>query len=334
MRKAIVTGLTLVSIAMTVPAGARSHETAATSNAASPQQPASVPASPDVQTAAPPAPNSAPVQTAAVPQAVAPPTQLDAPAANFAPTNGDSVVANPLGLRPSKPLALAQQPAGAPSGGLLKGIFGVVLIGGALATLWFKKRRPAPRGAIVPPLRVLRRTSIGSRSELLVIEADGQQLLLGVTPQNIQLLTTLGPVDEAADAEAPSAAREPRPRESSDADDEDDFEPRAVTRHTTPRVTTASIPRDKPNQGERFAALLRATGVDEPEPPSAPVRRVARPTPNTDLSPRTRSPRELAAPEPGAAAPRARRQASSPDLGAPQELEGQVRALATWAPRK
>jgi flagellar biogenesis protein FliO len=90
----------------------------------------------------------------------------------------------PLQVRPSKPLALESSPKGASVGWKL---LGMVLVAGAGFWLW--KRRPSrPSPLVVPELAILRRTRLGVRSELVLVDLDGQRILLGVTPHSVQNL--------------------------------------------------------------------------------------------------------------------------------------------------
>lgn len=121
------------------------------------------------------------------------------PSAAPAPTTG-----TPLGVRPQKALDLAQEP---PSTGLGWKLAAVVLVGAGAAWAW-RKRGAAVSLTETPSLRILRRTTIGVRSELLVVDIDGQRMLLGVTPSSIQNLY-ISPLPEGeADHEASPAAPE------------------------------------------------------------------------------------------------------------------------------
>ncbi|MBV9949917.1 MAG: flagellar biosynthetic protein FliO [Myxococcales bacterium] len=123
--------------------------------------------------------------------------------AALAPAPGDG--ATPLALRPSKPIALAPEPAHAGVGWKL-GLVALILGGGAL---YLRKRLPARRTADAQ-LTIVRRAPIGIRSELLVVNVEGQRLLLGVTAQSIQTLATLDPLDETpAEEAAPARAATP-----------------------------------------------------------------------------------------------------------------------------
>ena len=63
-----------------------------------------------------------------------------------------------------------------------------------------EKKKPAE---VVKSLQVLKKLSVGVRSELLVVDVDGQRLLLGVTPSTITTLASIPEVElEGAAAEA------------------------------------------------------------------------------------------------------------------------------------
>jgi flagellar biogenesis protein FliO len=117
--------------------------------------------------------------------------------ADEAPPAPEPVKQTPLAVRPSKPLDLAPAPTGSRYGTALA-VF--ALVGGA--GLWLYKRKAAGRsGAPRRTITISARRAIGVRSELLVVEVDGQGLLLGVTPGNIQRLAVL---PDPAVAEAPA----------------------------------------------------------------------------------------------------------------------------------
>ncbi len=117
------------------------------------------------------------------------------------PTTAESAgppAATPLALRP-KPLELAHDP---PQSGLgWKVVALMALLGGGA---YYLRKRARPARVDDGRLVIVRRTSIGLRSELLVVNVEGQRLLLGVTPHSIQSLAVLDG-DEAA-AMAPSDA--------------------------------------------------------------------------------------------------------------------------------
>ena len=126
-----------------------------------------------------------------------------------APNLLDAPKQTDLTLRPSKPIELAQeQPS---SGWWWKLIACAIIICGAV----FMWRRRALLQVVkqTHAMKILTRTAVGVRSELLIVNVDGQKLLLGVTPSTISRLAVL-PDDDAAIAEAPpepSQVLAPRP---------------------------------------------------------------------------------------------------------------------------
>ena len=107
--------------------------------------------------------------------------------------------ATPLALRPSKPLELAPE---RPQSGLgWKLVAVATALGGAA---FFVRRRLPARRAETAPLTIVRRASIGMRSELLIVSVEGQRLLLGVTPHSIQSLALLDTDDAASSATVPA----------------------------------------------------------------------------------------------------------------------------------
>jgi flagellar biogenesis protein FliO len=99
--------------------------------------------------------------------------------------------ATPLALRSNK-LELVREPEHASTGWKL--VAGLVVIGAAV--VYFRKRRGA-KGTKDTQLTIVRRTTVGLRSELLVVNVEGQRFLLGVTPHSIQSIAIL-------DGEAPA----------------------------------------------------------------------------------------------------------------------------------
>ncbi|NUO53430.1 MAG: flagellar biosynthetic protein FliO [Polyangiaceae bacterium] len=106
----------------------------------------------------------------------------------------------PLEVRPSRPLATAPVESGTSIWTKL-GLCGLVFAGAA--TFYLRKRAPgAPVGSTI---KVAARTSIGVRSEILLVDVDGHRLLLGVTPSSVRTLSVL-PVEPSLS----EAAEEPR----------------------------------------------------------------------------------------------------------------------------
>jgi flagellar biogenesis protein FliO len=94
--------------------------------------------------------------------------------------------ATPLALRPGRSLELSQEPAHSSLGWKIVAVMAV--LGGS--ALYLRKRSPAkPAGD--DRLTIIRRTSVGIRSELLIVSVEGQRLLIGVTPHSIQSLASL-----------------------------------------------------------------------------------------------------------------------------------------------
>jgi flagellar biogenesis protein FliO len=76
--------------------------------------------------------------------------------------------------------------------------------------LWLRGRKAGAPGSSDIRLRVLRRLSVGARNEVLLIEFDGQRILIGSTPNSIQTLVHCNldaELSEASDAtQAPTEA--------------------------------------------------------------------------------------------------------------------------------
>ncbi|OJY30245.1 MAG: hypothetical protein BGO98_26275 [Myxococcales bacterium 68-20] len=145
--------------------------------------------------------DEAPASTAALaaPSAEAPVAPEPAPA--------PAGVGTPLAPRPSKPLTLASTNEGTPFGYKLIAGIGVI----AAAGLWLRKKRGTRSTAPASRVDVLARTSVGVRSELLVVEVEGTRLLVGMTPSAIQTLAVLDGEAEASTeaSEAPATVEAP-----------------------------------------------------------------------------------------------------------------------------
>lgn len=203
----------------------------------------------------------------------------DAPAP--APTT--SAAATPLQVRPSKPLTLApakdeRTPLGYK---LLAG--GVVVVA---AGIWLKKKQglSLSKGGKKKrsPIDVLGRTSLGVRNELLVVEAEGTRLLIGMTPGSMQTLAVLQTPEGVIGEESPELPGEakyadPAPsapvmkartlREQLDEDDHDEDEAEAEVEQLSHRVRSLLDARKK-----------KAPAVpSEPAPPA--MRRAVRTQP-------------------------------------------------------
>jgi flagellar biogenesis protein FliO len=190
-----------------------------------------------------PAPPQAPVQAApAAPpptasvaaQAASPPADSVAAQVPLSPVASASPpeVGTPLTLRPSKPLELAREPVSTTGMGWKLGALALVL--GVVA--FYSRRKLSSKRIDDTQLTIVRRATVGFRSELIVVNVEGQRFLLGVTPQSIQSLALL----DGDDATVPALAPAPSPDASS-------------------------------SLGDRFAAMLDA--ADRPDPVARSPRR-------------------------------------------------------------
>ena len=117
------------------------------------------------------------------------------------PAPGASTEAGaPLTLRADKPLELAKEPQHAGVGWKLAAV--LAALGGAAL---YMRKRGGTKVKSEAGIAILRRTTVGFRSELLVVNVEGQRLLLGVTPHTIQSIAILDG-DEAADVHDSSPA--------------------------------------------------------------------------------------------------------------------------------
>jgi len=133
------------------------------------------------------------------------PPSIAAPAADTSlPDAPAAETGTPLALRPNKPLELAHEPPPSSMGWKLVAL--AAILGGvafyARKKMWVK---PTEDGQ----LTIVRRATVGFRSELLVVNVEGQRLLLGVTPNSIQSLAVLD-----ADEPSPALLDRPTPQQS------------------------------------------------------------------------------------------------------------------------
>lgn len=108
----------------------------------------------------------------------------------------------PIPVRPNRPLSLATASPRNDSWKLLVGFAGF-----AVALFYWKRRAPSADASDGPELRIVRRTTLHDRGELLVVDVAGQRMLLGVTAASVQHLATLDGVEEPAASAAPAPAR-------------------------------------------------------------------------------------------------------------------------------
>jgi flagellar protein FliO/FliZ len=118
-----------------------------------------------------------------------------------APAVAPASTSTPLSLRPGRAIELAPEPQRGTTA--WKVAFVLALVGGAALYL---RRRAVPLELRRPELTIVRRAALGLRSEIVVVNVEGQRLLLGVTPHSIQSLAILD-ADEPDVQVAPVAAR-------------------------------------------------------------------------------------------------------------------------------
>jgi flagellar biogenesis protein FliO len=173
--------------------------------------------------------------------AVTPMTSL----ADDAPAAPDKSQPN-LPTRPSRPLTLAQP---GPTGSWVTRVGFVVLAAGA-AYAWWRRKGAKPLGTRdLARLDIVARTAVGGRSELLIVDASGTRVLIGVSAGNMQTLALLSD-DDASDAASADLAI-PRLRDVVDPPES--------------RPSVASIE----DRGRAFFAALRGregTSTEEPTP--------------------------------------------------------------------
>jgi hypothetical protein len=174
------------------------------------------------------------------------PAPVAAPATSTSPA---TETGTPLVTRPSKPLALAPANPSSPIGYKVLAGFGLA----AAAAMWLRsKRKTAPSAKARSSIDVVGRTSVGVRSELLVVDVEGTRLLVGMTPSAISTLAVLETPDDDV---APAAL-------ASKFDD-------AVV---LPMESLA--PEPLVQLGERVRALFEAPSaqLDDKPPPAKPLR--------------------------------------------------------------
>lgn len=78
------------------------------------------------------------------------------------------------------------------SGYLIKlGLAFLLVMGAFLAFAWLLRRFSGPQAGRGTIIRVMGSTSLGHRERLVVVQIENKQLLLGVCPNNIQMLSEL-----------------------------------------------------------------------------------------------------------------------------------------------
>jgi flagellar biogenesis protein FliO len=252
-----------------------------------------------------------PAQTAPAVVPVTPPAQ----AAQTTPPPAAST-STPLSLVPSKPLELSTEAPTSNLGWKL-GAMGVL----AAAGFWAYSKKKSARivaSTPIPEMRILRRTSIGVRSELLLVDLEGQRILLGVTPSNIQSLLIVpdSAMSEPVPVEEPVApvARASRERETVRESGSLRTMPsmsmlmNQIERERTEGSVAQRLPRDERSVAQRAP---RTEGS------------VAQRLPRTEGSVSQRLPRE----EGSASFPKRRPSVADFNLNTEEALEGQAEGL-------
>lgn len=89
---------------------------------------------------------------------------------------------------------------------LLQVLFGLAVVLGAIVGLaWLFKRVSGGMLGASSRLRVVSGTMVGPKERVVIVELEGEWLVLGVTPQQVNLLSKL-PRPEGAEQEAAPAA--------------------------------------------------------------------------------------------------------------------------------
>jgi flagellar protein FliO/FliZ len=109
---------------------------------------------------------------------------------------------------PEHPLNLRHDSGALEPSGSTGGIWKLALLGVAVgAGVWFFRRKAKTIAPTPHDIRIVSRASIGVRVELVVVEVEGQRMLVGVTPSSVQRIASLG--DEPRADEAIAHAPEP-----------------------------------------------------------------------------------------------------------------------------
>ncbi|WON86052.1 MULTISPECIES: flagellar biosynthetic protein FliO [Chromobacterium] len=112
------------------------------------------------------------------------------------------------GLAAAATATAAPSPAAAPSPfmSLLQVLFGLAVVLGAIVGMaWLFKRLSGGMLGASNRLKVVSGTLVGPKERVVIVELEGEWLVLGVTPQQVNLLSKL-PRPEGAEIEAAPAA--------------------------------------------------------------------------------------------------------------------------------
>ncbi|MET1087700.1 MAG: flagellar biosynthetic protein FliO [Arthrobacter sp.] len=86
----------------------------------------------------------------------------------------------------------------------------ILSLGAVLALLWIIQRRVARNAGTAAgqarPLQLIARQGIGQKASVVIVEADGQRLLLGVTEQSVTVISSMEAGHREAAAETSANA--------------------------------------------------------------------------------------------------------------------------------
>lgn len=219
-------------------------------------------------------------------------------AAEEPPVSAPAPAATPLVPR-KQPIALAPPPASTPVTYKVIAVLGVA----AAAALYLRKRKqqqsePASKRSVID---IVGRSSLGVRSELIVVDVEGTRLLVGMTPSSIQTLAVL----EQPNAEPMKLVdAEPEPSARSARYERDDEDAGDRARRPVASSPGREMGKDAGERGRSLVASGRGREMQDSEElhdrvrsllgrPAAASRPVptSRETPSRAIPQRTRSPR-------------------------------------------
>lgn len=209
----------------------------------------------------------------------------------------------------------------------------LVSLGAVLGLIWVLQRRLKRRGSLVraaaPAISVLSRQGVGHKASVVLLDADGQRLLLGVTEHGVSVLRSTATGDGGTPAPARSAATTPVVADRRPSDT------RPVTVPAVDGATATPFARARGRwSADPFSDSLDAAGLHLPAGTAAVTTSISDPDHGSVLLgatvpavARSRPPRpEAITGEP--VRPRGRHAASTPV--SPGPLSGSILDLGTW----
>jgi len=126
--------------------------------------------------------------------------------------NSEPDIASPVNYQKAQPDSIDQTltPRQNLSGYFLKVIVVTVLILGIIiiGAKWYGKLNNA--GNSSSGIKILARNHIGTKQQIILVKIEGKKLLLGVTENNINLISDMGVSDEEEDSKYEKAQEYPR----------------------------------------------------------------------------------------------------------------------------